>query len=113
MVSTVAADAARLDVTSKPVAMTILFILLLLMTNTFQRSVDGLAEPVDDHVDILRCRNIGRRQQHVVAAAAIRRSARGVTGKATLEGSRLDPRVELERGIERFTAGAIGHQFDG
>jgi len=49
----VAACAVQHDAASKPVAMTILFILLLLLAHTLQRAVDGLAKPVDDHVDIL------------------------------------------------------------
>src|ERR1700741_4099103 len=82
------------------------------MTNTFQGAVDGLAKPVDDHVDIFSRRDIGRRQQHVIAAAAVDRAARRIAGKAALERRRLDFLVELESGIERLSRGAIGNQLD-
>ena len=93
--------------------MTILFILLLLLvTDTFQRAVDGVAQPVDDHVDIVRCRDIGRREQDMIAAAAVHGSAGRVAAKPAFERGGLDPLVELERGIERRARGAIGNQFD-
>src|SRR6476620_7802506 len=82
------------------------------MTNTFQGAVDGLAEPVDDHVDIFSRRDIRWRQQHVIATAAVDRAARRITGKAALEPRRLDLAVALESGIERLSLGAIGHELD-
>src|SRR5882724_12015764 len=83
------------------------------MTHTLQRTVDGLTQPVDDHVDILRCRDIGRREQDMIAAATVHASARGITAKPAFEGHRLDPRVELQRGIERRAGCTIGNQLDG
>src|SRR5216684_132526 len=49
----------------------------------------------------------------MVAAAAIRGPAGRVTGEAAFERGGLDPLVELEAGIERLAAGAIGDQLDG
>src|SRR5258707_13539685 len=49
----------------------------------------------------------------MVAAAAIRGPARRVAGEAAFECGGLDPLVELEAGIERLAAGAIGDQLDG
>ena len=49
----------------------------------------------------------------MVAAAAIHGPAGRVTGEAAFERGGLDPIVELEAGIERFAAGAIGDQLDG
>ncbi len=49
----------------------------------------------------------------MVAAAAIHRPAGRITGKAAFERRGLDPLVELEGGIERLAAAAIGDQLDG
>src|SRR6476660_4924212 len=49
----------------------------------------------------------------MVAAAAIRGPARRVAGEAAFERGGLDPLIELEAGIERLPAGAIGDQLDG
>src|SRR6266446_6754982 len=49
----------------------------------------------------------------MVAAAAIHGPAGRVTGEAAFERGGLDPMVELEAGIERLAAGAIGYQLDG
>src|SRR5882672_1806908 len=90
-----------------------LFILLLLLTNRFQCAVHCRAEPVDHHVDVFGCRDVGRCQQNMVATAAIRRAAGRITGEAVFERGGLDPLVELEAGIERLAAGAIGDELDG
>src|SRR5882757_2403881 len=82
------------------------------MTNTFQSAVDGMAEPVDDHIDIFSRCDVGRRQQHVIAAAAVDRSARRITGKPAFERRRLDLVIELESRIERLSRGAIGDQLN-
>ena len=94
--------------------MTILFILSPpLVIDTSQCAVDRGAEPVDDHVDVIRRRDVGRREQDVVAAAAVHRPAGRVAGKPALERGGLDLLVELEGGIERLAAGAVGDQLDG
>src|SRR5258708_34250739 len=94
--------------------MMILFILLLLlMTNSFQCAVYCRAEPVDDHIDVVWCRDVGRCEQDMVAAAAIHGPAGRVTGEAAFERGGLDPLVELEAGIERLAAGAVGDQLHG
>src|SRR5438445_1292469 len=112
--SVAAACAVRHDAASKPVAMMILFILLLLlMTHTLQRAVDGLAQAVDDHIDIVRRRDIGRREQDVIAAATVHASARGIAAKAAFEGDGLDALVQFQRGIERRAVTAIGDELDG
>src|SRR5205807_9189782 len=112
--SVAAACAVGHDAASKPVAMMILFILLLLlMTHTLQRAVDGLTQAVDDHVDIVRRRDIGRREQDMIAAATIHASARGITAEPAFEGDRLDALVQFQRRIERRAGGAIGDQVDG
>src|SRR6266478_1172788 len=49
----------------------------------------------------------------MVAAAAIHGPGGRVTGEAAFERGGLDPLVELEAGIERRAAGAIGDQLDG
>src|SRR5262245_20946444 len=49
----------------------------------------------------------------MVAAAAVRASARGVTAKAAVEGGCLDALVEFERRIERGAGCAIGDELDG
>src|SRR5439155_26042163 len=82
------------------------------MTNALQGFVDGMAKPVDDHVNVSGRRNIGWRQQDVVADAPVNRSARRVAGKSAFERSRLDPVVKLEAGIDRLSRGAIGDEFD-
>src|SRR5215216_6998257 len=112
-VSSVAACAVKHDAASKPVAMTILFILFLLMAHTLQRAVDGLAKPVDDHVDILRRRDIGRREQDMIAAAAVHASARGIAAEAAFESDCLDALVQFQRRIERRAGGAVGDEFNG
>src|SRR4029078_4449991 len=83
----------------------------LLMTNTFQRAVDGMAEPVDDHIDIFRRRDIGRREQDVIPPPAVPRYRTRVATKPAFEGCGLDPQIELERGIERRARGAVGDPF--
>src|SRR6266481_9500373 len=94
--------------------MAILFILLLLLpTNGLQCAVYRRAEPVDDHVDVVWRRDVGRCEQDMVAAAAIHRPAGRITGETTFERGGLDPLVEFEVGIERRAAAAIGDQFDG
>src|SRR5262249_8973232 len=85
----------------------------LLMAHTLQRGVDGLAKPVDNHVDIVRCRDIGWREQDMVAAATIHSPARGVATKAAFEGDSLDALVKLERRIERRAGGAGADHLDG
>ena len=49
----------------------------------------------------------------MVATAAIHRPACRITGEAVFERGGLDPLVELEAGIERLAAGAIGDELDG
>src|SRR5258707_15136176 len=49
----------------------------------------------------------------MVAAVAIHRPACRITGEAVFERGGLDPLMELEAGIERRAAGAIGDQLDG
>ena len=49
----------------------------------------------------------------MVAAAAIHGPTGRVTGQTAFERGGLDPMVELEAGIERLAAGAIGDQLDG
>src|SRR5712672_3969399 len=49
----------------------------------------------------------------MVAAAAVHRPPDGITGQTAFERGGLDPMVELEAGIERLAAGAIGDQLDG
>src|ERR1041385_7458553 len=49
----------------------------------------------------------------MIAAAAVHRAASRIAGEAVLECGSLDALVELEGGIERRAAGAIGHQLDG
>src|SRR5450759_4109017 len=83
------------------------------MTNTFQRIVDGMVQPVDDCVDIVRRRYVGWREQDMIAAAAVHRPARRVAGKPAFERCGLDPLIELERGIEWRARSTIGNQFDG
>src|SRR5665811_2115539 len=72
-----------------------------------------MVQPVDDYVDIVRRRDVGWREQDMIAAAAVHRSARRVAGKPAFERRGLDPLIELERGIERRARCAIGNQFDG
>src|ERR1700730_5498460 len=48
----------------------------------------------------------------MVAAAAVRRAAGRIAAEAAFERGGLDSLVELEAGVERRAAGAIGHQFD-
>src|SRR5258708_25461084 len=94
--------------------MMILFILLLLlMTNSFQCAVYCGAESVDDHIDVVWCRDVGRCEQDMVAAAAIHGPAGRVTGDAAFECGGLDPLVELEAGIERLPAGGVGDHLEG
>src|SRR6266702_6746644 len=85
---------------------------LLLMTDTLQSIVHGKAQPIDNHVDVVCCRDIGRREQHMVAALAIRSAAGRVAAEPAGKRSGLDLLVKLERGIERGATGAIGHQLD-
>src|SRR5258708_7117627 len=86
--------------------MMILFILLLLlMTNSFQCAVYCGAESVDDHIDVVWCRDVGRCEQDMVAAAAIHGPAGRVTGEAAFECGGLDPLVELVAGLERLAGG--------
>src|SRR5258707_618213 len=108
-VSSVPAAAPETEAASNPVAMMILFIpFLLLVTNRFQCTVYRSAEPVDDHVDVVRCRDVRRCEQDVIAAAAVHRPAGRITGEAGFQRRRLDPLVEPEGGIRRRAAGAIG-----
>src|SRR6185437_2424469 len=82
-VSRVAAVAVETETASKAVMLMSLFIgFLLLLTDAFQCLVHGAAESIDDHVDVVRRRNVGRREQHMVAAAAIRGPAGRITAEA-------------------------------
>ena len=82
------------------------------MTNTLQGDVDGLAEPVDDHVDIAVAADVRRRQHDVIADAAVHGAAHRIAGKPARKRLGLDARMQLERGIERRSRGAIGDELD-
>ena len=76
------------------------------MTDAFQGNVHRVAEPVMSH------REKGRRQQRVVAAAAVDGAAGRIAAEAAVECGRLDFLVQFHRRIERIAAIAVGHQFD-
>src|SRR5215469_16440979 len=82
------------------------------MLDASQGAVHGGAETVDNHVDVVLRRDIGRRQQHVIAAAAIHTAAGRVAGEAAFERRSSYFVVELEGGIERPSRRAILDQFD-
>ena len=65
-----------------------------------QRGIDRVAEAVDDGVDLRRVDDVGRREDHVVAALAVDRAAHRVAGQAAREGLALHPLVQLQRRVE-------------
>ena len=75
----------------------------MLAIDASQGAVHGGAEAVDNHVDVVLCGDIGRREQHVIAAAAVDSAAGRVTGKTGFECRSLYFVAELKGGIEGFS----------
>src|SRR5579864_2736747 len=74
--------------------------------------VERIAQTAHDLVDIRGRRDIGRRQQEMVAQAPINGPAHGIDEKATLHCLALDALVEAELGREGRLAVAVADELD-
>ena len=82
------------------------------MTNVFQCAVDCDTEPFHDHVDVAGRRDIGRGEQHMVAALAVGSAAGRIAAEPASERRGLDPLMQLQLGIERLPCAAVSDQLD-
>lgn len=79
----------------------------------FHRGIDGVAQPLDDGVDVGGRRDERRGDEHVVAAPAIDGAAHRVDHQSVGHSRLLDSRVQLQRRVERRLGAAACNEFDG
>ena len=69
------------------------------------------AEPLDDLLELAVADDVGRRQQQMVARAAVDRAAHRIAQQPARHGLGLDPRVQPVLGRERPLARAVGDEL--
>jgi len=74
--------------------------------------IDGVAEAFDDGVHNRRIDDEGRRQQHMIAAHPVNRTAHGIDHQPARHGLSLHLRMQLVLRRERLLAPPIGNQLD-
>src|SRR5689334_20162473 len=106
------ANANNMVAANRVLRIVCLISLLLILPLNRDRGIDRLSQPLDDRVDSSAVDDKRRREEHVISARAVDRSAHRINHQSARHGFMLDPCMQLAGWIKRLFGAAIGHDFD-
>src|ERR1041385_6215968 len=86
--------------------------LLLVLPLNRDRGIDRISQSLDDRVYPGVVDDKRRREEHVISARAVDRSAHRINQQSARHGFVLDPCMQLARWIKRLFGATIGHDLD-